>query len=102
LFFDAGIIRSYRFPVTVISIGNLSVGGTGKSPHAEYVARLLERLGIENKNIDLSFNKIALLSRGYGRNTKGFLLVNNSSNTKEVGDEPLQFKKKTERCICRS
>lgn len=87
LLFDIHILHSHRFPLWVISIGNLSVGGTGKSPHAEYIARLLENWGAP-------FNKIAILSRGYRRNSKGFLLVNNSSNVSEVGDEPLQLKRR--------
>lgn len=94
LFFDLGILRSQRFPIWVISIGNLSVGGTGKSPHAEYLARLLERLTKNHENLDLPFNKIAILSRGYGRANGGFLLVNATSLATEVGDEPLQVKRK--------
>lgn len=92
--FDIGIIRSHRFPLWVISIGNLSVGGTGKSPHAEYIARLLERLTKNYENLDLPFNKIAILSRGYGKANSGFLLVNTTSTAKEVGDEPLQLKRR--------
>lgn len=90
IFFDVGILRSEKFPLWVISIGNLSVGGTGKSPHTEYIANLLE--GIDKEKF--SFNNIATLSRGYGRNTNGFRLVNESDNAKEVGDEPLQLKKR--------
>jgi tetraacyldisaccharide 4'-kinase len=85
--FDIGILRSHRFPLFVISIGNLSVGGTGKSPHAEYIARLLEKLSFP-------FDKMAILSRGYGRRSKGFSLVTTLSTADEVGDEPLQLKRK--------
>ena len=87
-------MRSQRFPLWVISIGNLSAGGTGKSPHSEYVARLLIKLNKQYENLDLPPNKIGILSRGYGRINKGFLLVNNSSNAKEIGDEPMQLKKR--------
>ena len=94
VFFDIGILPSARFPVWVISIGNLSVGGTGKSPHAEYIVRLLEKLTKNYDNLDLSFDRLAILSRGYGRANKGFLLVNNSSNAMEIGDEPMQLKRR--------
>lgn len=94
LFFDIGILRSQRFPLWVISIGNLSVGGTGKSPHTEYIARLLENLSNHYENLELSFDKIATLSRGYGRINKGFKLVHSTSDAKEVGDEPLQLKRR--------
>lgn len=93
LLFDIGIFPSRRFPIWVISVGNLSTGGTGKSPHVEYIARLLEGLTNEYQNLDLPFNKIAILSRGYGRASSGFLLVNNTSNAREIGDEPMQLKK---------
>jgi len=94
LLFDIRILRSHRFPVWVISIGNLSAGGTGKSPHAEYIARLLENMTKSYENLELTFDKISILSRGYGRINKGFLLVNNTSNAKEVGDEAMQLKKR--------
>ena len=94
LLFNIGILRSHRFPLWVISIGNLSVGGTGKSPHAEYIARLLDNLTKNDENLDMPFNKIAILSRGYGRVTKGFFLVNPSSNANDAGDEPLQLKRR--------
>ncbi len=81
--YDWGIkkSRSYNFPV--IAVGNLSVGGTGKSPMVEYLIRLLKDEVL-----------LATLSRGYKRETKGFYLVKSSSTAKEVGDEPLQFKTK--------
>ena len=94
LLFNIGILRSRKFPIWVITIGNLSAGGTGKSPHSEYIARLMEKLTREFENLELNFDKIGILSRGYGRVNKGFLLVNNSSNAKEVGDEPMQLKKR--------
>jgi tetraacyldisaccharide 4'-kinase len=83
LFFDFGILPSESFPLPVITIGNLSTGGTGKTPHIEYLVRLLK-----------DKYKIAVLSRGYGRRTSGFLLATENSTAKEVGDEPLQIKQK--------
>jgi tetraacyldisaccharide 4'-kinase len=93
LFFNIGILRSQGFPIWIITVGNLSTGGTGKSPHVEYIARLLENLTRRYENLDLPFEKTAILSRGYKRATRGFLLVNSSSNAREVGDEPLQLKR---------
>lgn len=81
--FDFGIFRSQEFPLPVISVGNLSAGGTGKSPHIEYLIRLLSPK-----------YKIATLSRGYGRSTPGFLEAGETSTAAEIGDEPLQFSKK--------
>jgi len=73
--------KGYRFPIKIISVGNLSVGGTGKTPMAEWLIRFAQK-----KNIQTAY-----LSRGYGRKTKGFLLVNPLSHTSnEVGDEALQ------------
>ncbi|MBC8053934.1 MAG: tetraacyldisaccharide 4'-kinase [Sphingobacteriaceae bacterium] len=83
LLFDVGFFSSKKFSIPVISIGNLAVGGSGKSPMAEYLIRLLK----ENY-------KIAVLSRGYGRKTTGFRLVKPESTSEECGDEPLQFRKK--------
>lgn len=73
---------SYKIPNKSICVGNLSIGGTGKSPHVDYIAKLL----IDQKK------KVATLSRGYGRKTKGFLEVKSSSTANDVGDEPLMFK----------
>lgn len=81
--YDRGIFRSRSFEIPVISIGNLIVGGSGKSPMAEYLVRLLK----EEK-------KVAVLSRGYGRRTKGFRLVEKDDDAADTGDEPLQFKRK--------
>ena len=83
LAFDLGILKSTEFDLPIISVGNLSVGGSGKSPMTEYLVRLLK-----NKY------KIATLSRGYGRRSKGFRLVEHTSLSTEAGDEPLQFKRK--------
>jgi tetraacyldisaccharide 4'-kinase len=92
--FDIGILRSKSFPVWVISVGNLSVGGTGKSPHIEYFIRILDRLSPKYINMDITASKTAILSRGYGRNTSGFQLVTENSTAQDVGDEPKQMKEK--------
>ncbi len=81
--FDFGILKSRSFDIPIISIGNLTVGGTGKTPHAEYLIRLLKN----------QF-KVALLSRGYKRETKGYILSTENSTAKQIGDEPCQMKKK--------
>ena len=80
LFFDLGIRSSKSFQIPVIAVGNLSVGGTGKSPQIEYLIRLLK-----NKK------KIAVLSRGYKRKSEGFLLANENTQMEDLGDEPFQF-----------
>jgi len=81
--FNKGILPTEQFPVPVICIGNLSVGGTGKTPHTEYVIRLLK-----------DKYKVAVLSRGYKRRTKGFLIASLQSSSKTIGDEPYQIKLK--------
>jgi tetraacyldisaccharide 4'-kinase len=81
--YDQGILKSRRFKIPIISVGNLAVGGAGKSPMTEYLIRLLK-----------DDYKLATLSRGYGRRTRGFFKVKTSSIADDVGDEPLQFKKK--------
>ena len=82
-FYDLNIFKSKEFDVSVISIGNITVGGTGKTPHVEYLIDLLkERF------------RVATLSRGYKRKSKGFVEVTPDSRVSEVGDEPLQIKKK--------
>ena len=80
--YDFGILPSRKFDVPVISVGNLTVGGTGKTPHVEYLIRLLHS------------HTIATLSRGYGRATSGFILANEASTAIEIGDEPRQFRHK--------
>ena len=82
-FFDVGIFKSTQFEKPIIAVGNLSVGGTGKTPQIEYLIRLLN-----------SQYRVGVLSRGYGRKTKGFILANNSSSAESIGDEPLQFYQK--------
>lgn len=81
--FDKGVLKSQSFSIPIIAVGNLSVGGTGKTPQIEYLIRLLS----DNY-------KIATLSRGYKRKSKGFILANNSSNAEILGDEPYQIYKK--------
>ncbi len=81
--FDLKILSSREFDIPVISIGNITVGGTGKTPHTEYIANLLK-----------SNFKVATLSRGYKRKTRGFYIVEATSKVKQVGDEPLQMKLK--------
>ena len=82
--YDTGILKSHSFDIPVIGIGNLSTGGTGKTPMAEYVIQLL---------LDAGY-KPALLSRGYGRKTKGYILANNSTDAGQIGDEPYQVFRK--------
>jgi tetraacyldisaccharide 4'-kinase len=82
-FYDWGIFPSRSFTVPTISVGNLCTGGSGKTPHIEYLIRLLR-----------TEFYIATLSRGYGRKTSGFILSDTQSTTRDIGDEPLQFKKK--------
>ena len=83
LFFDWGVLKSKRFQLPIIAVGNLSTGGTGKSPMIEYLVRLL------GNNPDIS-----ILSRGYRRKTRGYLPVLLENDYSDYGDEPFQFKKK--------
>jgi tetraacyldisaccharide 4'-kinase len=77
--YDLGLFKSTRFDLPVICVGNLVVGGSGKSPVTEYLVHLLAGY------------KIAILSRGYGRQTKGFILAGESATALTIGDEPMQF-----------
>jgi tetraacyldisaccharide 4'-kinase len=81
--YNCGLLKSKSFDVPVISIGNLSAGGTGKTPHIEYLIRLLK-----------DHYQIATLSRGYGRESSGYILASRRSNYRYIGDEPMQFVKK--------
>jgi tetraacyldisaccharide 4'-kinase len=83
LLFDLNILKHFEIPSKSIVIGNLSTGGTGKSPHVLYILSL----------INSTLPKV-ILSRGYGRKTKGYLIVKEDSSAIEVGDEPLMFKKR--------
>lgn len=78
--YNKAILKSYAFPLPVIAIGNLSTGGTGKTPMTEYLIRLLG----ENY-------RLATLSRGYKRKSKGFVLGSEASEPEILGDEPYQF-----------
>ena len=82
--YDNGLLTSYHIPGKSITVGNLSVGGTGKTPHVDLISNLLVQ---QNK-------KVAILSRGYGRDTKGVKEVLIDSTANEVGDEPLLYKLK--------
>lgn len=78
--YDKGILKSHSFDIPIIAVGNLSVGGTGKTPQIEYLIRLLS----ENY-------KVAVLSRGYKRSTEGFILADEKATATSIGDEPFQF-----------
>ncbi len=82
-FFQVGLIKQSEFNIPVISIGNLSIGGAGKTPHVEYLINLLK-----------PYINTSVLSRGYGRKTKGFLFVKAQGNANQFGDEPLQYSRK--------
>jgi tetraacyldisaccharide 4'-kinase len=81
--YQTGLLRSVRFDLPVISVGNMSMGGTGKSPHIEYLLRWLNE-----------YIEVGVLSRGYGRKTEGYRTVSIIDTAEQVGDEPLQFKRK--------
>lgn len=83
ILFDLGVLKSKSYDVPVVVVGNITVGGTGKTPHIEYLSKLLS-----------GKCRLAVVSRGYGRSTKGFLDVNVDSKPQNVGDEPLQIKRK--------
>ena len=78
--FDKGVLHSRTFPVPVICVGNITVGGTGKTPHTEYLIRLLK-----------DQYQVAVLSRGYKRKSKGFVLAKPGTPMPEIGDEPYQM-----------
>ena len=81
--FDIGILKSRSFSVPVISVGNITVGGTGKTPHVEYLITLLQRE-----------KRVAVLSRGYKRKSHGFHIADAKSTARTIGDEPFQMKQK--------
>ncbi|TDG35251.1 tetraacyldisaccharide 4'-kinase [Pedobacter changchengzhani] len=78
-FYDWHIFNSVEFDLPIICVGNLAVGGSGKTPTTEYLVRLLSNY------------KVAILSRGYGRKTKGFILADENATAESIGDEPLQY-----------
>lgn len=79
--YDCGWKKTVRFDIPVISVGNITVGGTGKTPHTEYLVSLIKERA-----------HTAVLSRGYGRSTSGYLLAGStSSDSRLIGDEPFQI-----------
>ncbi len=81
--FNIGILPQEEFDVPVVSVGNITVGGTGKTPHVEYIVEALYRR-----------YHVAVLSRGYKRKTKGFILASNNMTPRDIGDEPYQIYRK--------
>jgi len=81
--YQTGLLKGVKFSIPIISVGNLSVGGSGKTPHIEYLIRLLK-----------DYLEVATLSRGYKRKTKGFLIATSHHDATHIGDEPLQYKRK--------
>ena len=81
--FNLGVLPQEEFDVPVVSVGNITVGGTGKTPHVEYIIEALYRR-----------YHIAVLSRGYKRKTKGFILASNNMTPRDIGDEPYQIFRK--------
>jgi tetraacyldisaccharide 4'-kinase len=78
--YNKGVLKTIRFEVFTINVGNLAIGGTGKTPHVEYLIRLLRPQ-----------YQIATLSRGYGRRSKGFVLADDTATADTIGDEPMQY-----------
>ncbi len=83
MLFDWGILKSSEFDIPIICVGNITVGGTGKTPMTEMILSYMSK-----------HYTIAVLSRGYGRRTKGYLEVEDESHWRDVGDEPMQIKLK--------
>ena len=83
LLFETGVLKSRAYGVPVIAVGNITVGGTGKTPHVEYLVRLLKQR-----------MKVAVLSRGYKRKSRGFVLATSETTMRELGDEAFQMKQK--------
>ncbi len=79
--FDIGLLQQKKFDIPIIGVGNLNTGGTGKTPHVAYIAKLLQK-----HNID-----VASLSRGYGRKSKGYILANKEHTSYDIGDEPFEL-----------
>lgn len=80
LLYDRGVMKSREFPLPIISVGNLTVGGTGKTPHVEYLLHLLR-----------GAVRVAVVSRGYRRKTRGLVMATPQSTAEQIGDEPLQM-----------
>ena len=81
--FDMGVLPSVSYDIPIINVGNITVGGTGKTPTVEYLIQLLS-----------GRYRVAVLSRGYKRKTKGYLLSSTTTTMEEIGDEPWQIKQK--------
>lgn len=81
--FDIGILESRQYPIPVINVGNITAGGTGKTPHVEYLIELLSQQ-----------YKVAVLSRGYKRKSSGYILAETDTPMERIGDEPWQIKQK--------
>ncbi|MBO4825764.1 MAG: tetraacyldisaccharide 4'-kinase [Prevotella sp.] len=81
--FELGVLKSRSFKVPVIAVGNITVGGSGKTPHVEFLVRLLKNQC-----------KVAVLSRGYKRKSRGFVLADKETPMRKIGDEPFQMKQK--------
>ncbi len=81
--FNVGLLHQQTYDIPVISVGNITVGGTGKTPHVEYLIRLLKNVA-----------KVAVLSRGYKRKSHGYVLAEKDSTVADIGDEPFQMKQK--------
>ena len=86
--YNIGVIKSHQFNIPIISIGNLVLGGSGKTPSIEYLVRLLS-----------NNYKVAVLSRGYGRKSTGFILADSNSDAGIIGDEPMQYYRKFKNII---
>ena len=83
LMFEMGLLKSRSYKVPIISVGNITVGGTGKTPHVEYLIRLFQGKA-----------RTAVLSRGYKRKSRGFVLADANTTVEQIGDEPYQMKQK--------
>ncbi len=86
--FDIGVLKSKKYDIPIICIGNITVGGTGKTPMTEMIVSYMSK-----------YHKVAVISRGYGRKTKGYVEVSEDSHYRDVGDEPLQIKLKFPDCV---
>ena len=81
--FDCGVLKSVSYDIPIISVGNITVGGTGKTPLTEYLIRLLSQ-----------HHQVSIVSRGYKRQTKGYVYATNTTRMSDIGDEPFQMKHK--------
>ena len=83
LLFEMGVLKQHSFSIPIISVGNITVGGTGKTPHVEYLVKLLK-----------DKVQVAVLSRGYKRRSRGYVLATDTTEVRDIGDEPYQIKRK--------